>query len=1483
MLGKLRRLPATTRAALKSLACLGASAPTATLALAQGKSEDASNAALCEAVRTRLLLREDKAYRFLHDRVLEAAYALIPEGERAAAHLAIGRRLDAHTPAGEVEEKVFEIVGQLNHGTALISSGKERERLAELNLVAGRRAKSSTAYASALTYLAAGAALLPKDAWERRHDLAFALELNRAECEFLTGALTEAEARLAELADRAARPSELATLTRLRVDLFMTLGRSDRAVAVGLECLRRFGIAWSAHPTKAEVKDEYARLWGRLAARPIEALIDAPPMTDPVARAAIDVLTSLVTPALYTDENLRCLVIGRMGNLSLEHGGSDASSYAYTAVGNVLGLTFGDYEAGFRFGQLGLDLVERPSGDRLRARVYLAFGNLAKPSPRHAWTGRPIARRAFETALQAGDLTYAGFSCNNLLTQLLASGAALAEAQQEAEAGLDFARRARFGVVVALITAQLSLMRTLRGLTPVFGCLSHDGFDEERYERQLDERPSPGSDACLYWIRKLQARVLAGDYAAAMAAAAKAERLLWMTPAIFERADYHSYAALALAALCETAPDAERAQYREAVADHHRQLQAWGEHCPENFASPTALVAAEIARLEGRELDAERLYEQAIRSARGAGLIHDEALANELAARFYEARGFETIARAYLHNARYCYARWGADGKVRQLDDMNPLLREEERAASPTGTIGAPVEQLDLATVIKVSQAVSGEMVLEKLLDTLMRTAIAQAGAERGLLILSQAAGPRIAAEATTGGDTVLVDLPDEPATARLLPETVLHYVLRTQESVILDDAAAKSPFADDPYIREHEAHSILCLPLLNQAKLVGALYLENNLAPRAFAPARVAVLKLLASQAAISLENTRLYRDLEQREAKIRRLVDANIIGIFVAERDGQVIEANDAFLRIVGYDRDDLIARRLRRDDLTAPEWRDHTAQAAVERNLTGIVQPYEKEYLRKDGSRVPVLLGAASLSESRDQSLVFVLDLTERKRAENELRQSEARLEKAQRVAHVGWWERDFVTNRVSLSDEASRIFGLEPVDLPDWHDRWLNLIHPEDRPRAAEAAAAALRGGPRYDVEYRVVRPDGALRMVHSQGDVTRDDSGRPLRQFGVMQDITELREAERELRASESRFRTFVDNAKDAFFLHDDQATILDVNQQACASLGYTREELIGMHPRIFDVGLDDASIERLRQRVVAGETLTFETRHRRKDGTVFPVEIRTAQFEQGGRRRHVNLVRDITERKQAEEQSERLRELESDLAHMNRLSMMGELTASLAHEILHPIATARNNARAATRFLEMKPPNLGEVSEALGCIVRDADRAKDIVDRVRDHIKKAPPVKFRFEVNEAIEDVIVMARSAIDKNKVSVRTDFMANTTPVEGDRVQLQQVVLNLILNAVEAMSSVEDGARELSLKTEQDQTGGILVAVRDSGPGIDRKHFERVFDAFYTTKTSGVGMGLAICRSIIDAHGGRLWVEANEPRGAAFRFTLPAAQTDP
>jgi signal transduction histidine kinase len=288
------------------------------------------------------------------------------------------------------------------------------------------------------------------------------------------------------------------------------------------------------------------------------------------------------------------------------------------------------------------------------------------------------------------------------------------------------------------------------------------------------------------------------------------------------------------------------------------------------------------------------------------------------------------------------------------------------------------------------------------------------------------------------------------------------------------------------------------------------------------------------------------------------------------------------------------------------------------------------------------------------------------------------------------------------------------------------------------------------------------------------------------------------------------------------------------------------------------------------------------------DGTVKYLEAITHhQFSASGELLEVVSTHvDVTERKRAQVQNERLRQLEADLTHMNRLSMMGELAASLAHEVKQPIATARNNARAAMNFLDRSPPDLREVREALGCVVDDADRAGHIIDRVRDQMKKGPPRKDRFDLfdlNEAIDEVIGLARSAIIKNGVSVQTRLTEGLLPVAGDRVQLQQVVLNLILNAVEAMESVEAGARELLISATQDQTNnGVLVAVRDSGPGINPAHVERVFDAFYTTKSCGMGMGLSICRSIIDGHGGRLWAHVNEPRGAVFQFTLPSAETN-
>jgi predicted ATPase/signal transduction histidine kinase len=1098
MVGKLNRLPIETQQALQQLACFGNSTPVVMLPVVLGIPEERAHLALWPAISQELVVRREDRYRFIHDRMQEAAYSLIPTALRTEVHLRIGRLLLAQTPPEKRDEAIFEIVNQLNRAVALITEQEERERLAELNLIAGKLAKGSTAYASAITYLDTGAALLTDECWARRRDLMFALVLNLAECEFLSGALAEVEPRLEALAARATTTVERASVACLQIDLYTTLDQSSRATAIGLTFFGHLGIEWSAHPAENEARQAYEQVSSEVGSRAIETLIDLPMMNDPASLATLNVLTKVATPALFTDNNLYVLVVCRAVYLSLKRGNCDAACFAYVMLARFAGPRFGDYKTGFRFAQLGYDLVERRGLKRFEAMTYHCFANFAVRWMKHVSACYRPLRRAFEAAIGVGDLMSAAYTRNNLNSNLLFAGEPLPDVQREAELGLAFPDKARFSLIIGIIETQLALIRTLRGLTLQFGCFDGEGFDEHRTEQHLSGKPALVIVACWYWIRKLQARYLCGDYAVAMDASAKAQQLLFTSSSFFEEAEYHFYGALARAASCDSAPPGERRVHMDALASHQRQLQVWAENCPENFENRAALVSAEIARLEGRDVDAMPLYEQAIRSARANGFINNEAIAYEVAARFYAAHGFDEFARLYLRNARYGYLRWGADGKVRQLEKMYPHLTSEDFAPSSTSIFATAVERLDLATVIKVSQAVSSEIVPEKLIGTLMRTAIAQAGAERGRLILLRGTEPRIVAEATTGGDMIAVELRDAPITASELPEAVLQYVLHTRESVILDDAGTHPSFGADPYIRRRQGRSILCAPLINQGKLIGVLYLENNLATGVFVPARIPVLKLLASQAAVSLE-------------------------------------------------------------------------------------------------------------------------------------------------------------------------------------------------------------------------------------------------------------------------------------------------------------------------------------------------------------------------------------------ARENERRYREVQSELAHANRVATMGLLTASIAHEVNQPIAASAINANAGLRWLSVEPPNLEEARHAFERVAENANRAGEVIGRIRALIQKAPPRRDGVSISDAIREVVALTHGEAAKNGVSQRTQLAEGLPIIAGDLVQLQQVILNLIINAIEAMHSADEAPRDLLITAEKGAPDGVLVAVRDSGPGLAPEALGRLFEAFYTTKASGMGMGLSICRAIIEDHGGRLWADANEPRGTVFWFTLP------
>jgi PAS domain S-box-containing protein len=559
---------------------------------------------------------------------------------------------------------------------------------------------------------------------------------------------------------------------------------------------------------------------------------------------------------------------------------------------------------------------------------------------------------------------------------------------------------------------------------------------------------------------------------------------------------------------------------------------------------------------------------------------------------------------------------------VRQLDELYPHLRQAEPAPDARGTIGAPIEHLELTTVLNVSQAVSGELVLDKLVETLLRTAIEHAGAERGVLIELRGEELWIRAEGSTSGSAIPIVLRDVPLGGAALAESVVRYATRVHETVNLDDASAQGGFSNDEYIRRAHARSVLCVPLLQRGRLMALLYLENNLAAGVFTPARMAVLNVLASQAAMSLEKTRLYQELQQREAKIRRLVDANVVGVLVSNLDGRVIEANDALLNMLGYSRDDLIAGRLRWRELTPPDWRAVTEQALAQIAAQGTCDVYEKEYLRKDGSRVPVLIAAAAVEETAGEIVGFVLDLTERKRAEQE-----------------------------------------------------------------------------------------------------------------------------------------------------------------------------------------------------------------------------------------------------------RERLRQLQAHLAHLNRVTTMGELAASIAHEIKQPIAAAMIDASLCVRTLADDRLDVHAAREAAARLVNDAKRADEIIRHTTALYKRDTIQRNRVDINAMIREMAVLFQPEARASSISIQTRLIDAIPPVMADRVQLQQVFMNLMLNAIEAMK--ETGG-ELTITAQMREEGELLIEVSDTGVGLPADNPEQIFESFVTTKRHGTGMGLAITRSIVESHGGRLWAVANAGPGATFLFTL-------
>jgi PAS domain S-box-containing protein len=620
--------------------------------------------------------------------------------------------------------------------------------------------------------------------------------------------------------------------------------------------------------------------------------------------------------------------------------------------------------------------------------------------------------------------------------------------------------------------------------------------------------------------------------------------------------------------------------------------------------------------------------------------------------------------------------------------------------------------------------------------------------------------------------------------------------------------------------------------------------------------------------------------------EAKIRRLVEANVVGAVMFTLEGAIVGANEAFLQMVQYDREDLTSGRVHWTDLTPAEWRGSDERAIADLKVRRSFQPFEKEYFRKDGSRVPVLLGGALFEDNDNEGVAFVLDLTEQKRAQERLQQSEQRWRTAFENSAIGIIMRDRADRFLAANRAFQNMLGYTELELCQL--RQMDLTYEEDRELNLELIADLWEGKRQhFQIEKRYRRKDDKLVYVRNNVTLLPETAGVSPFLFTIVEDITERKKEEAERRYIEQRYRVMVETASDAVVCMDEKGAILLANAATARVFGYEPGELIGKPLTVL-------MPEYLRQLQEGGVRRYLATSQRhinwqgtaltglRKNGQEFPVEISFGEVTADGRRIFTGFVRDISERKQAEELRASLHATQLELAQVARVTTMGELAASIAHEINQPLTAITNNGSACLRRIANNSLDPEVLRQVLEEIVSDGTRASAVLGRIRAFIKKAPAVKQVVDMNEVIQEVLALVGPELRKNRISVERQLTKTLPLVTAGRVELQQVLLNLIMNAVEAMAGVTDRPCLVGVQSRIDESGDVLIAVRDSGPGLGPES-DHMFTPFFTTKVNGMGMGLAISRSLVESHGGRLWATPNSPHGAIFSFTLPAAAGSP
>lgn len=942
MVGRLQKLPQVVQEILSLAACLGSKFELEILSLMRNCNDAEVFVDLKIALGKgfiqarsqfdRNLLIQD--YQFEHDRIQQAAYSLLSSVQQAQTHYRIGQILCQHLSPETLEEELFTVVNHLNYGAGLTADRTERDHLAQLNLRACLKARDASAYQAAHEYAEIGLNFLSTDAWQQQYETTLILHELAAEVASLCGEFDQMHQWVAAVIDRAKTAVDLVSVYIVKIRALASQNKPLDAISCGQLILEKLGVKFPDRPTKIDIQQAVQEINALIGERSIEDLFDLDRMIDVEKLATIRVLASILAACYVTGSPLFPLVTALQVNLSIQYGNSPTSAISYASYGIVLCNFLQNVSTATQFGRLAYRLASISNAKNIRCQTLMIVGFFLHHRSSHLRETLSIEQTAYQVGLETGDLEYSGYSVYVFSLNSYWCGQPLAVLEPKIRAHCQQLFALKQLTASNYCSLYWEAMLSLQGNSDQTELV----FNNQMRSQQLVTQSLEINDLIRvfsFYLLAAMLKLLAADIAGASTAANLARQYIAGGLGTISEVEFYFYDSLiALASIHEPVIADTKFEFKlQQIEANQSELLHWAEHAPMNYLHKWQLVEAEKYRIFGKNAEAIELYDRAIAGAKAEEYLQEEALGNELAAKFYLNWGKVTIARAFMLEAQYGYLCWGATAKVKQLDtDYPELLRapahealSHSRQTPKTTTSSSSGAELDLATVMKASQAIATEIVLGNLLQTLMRILLENAGAQTGCLLLhkSSASGElgtfEIAARSSTDLDIASISQP----IADVLPETIIHYVTRSRESVLLDCAVASGNFAHDSYIQSVKPRSVLCYPLIDRGKLVGIVYLENNLTSGAFTANRIELLQLLSGQAAIALENALLYAE----KTEYTRTLEQK-----VSDRTAELQRANQELLKLANLDGLTQIPNRRHFDTFFTKEWQRHLREQKI-----------------------------------------------------------------------------------------------------------------------------------------------------------------------------------------------------------------------------------------------------------------------------------------------------------------------------------------------------------------------------------------------------------------------------------------------------------------------------------------------------------------------------------------------------------------------